>query len=169
MECGQVQTLLDAIASLLRKDVLGNTYINIELGVKDCDDDAAINCNNNHLPPDSHIANAFSTDLCGHPAIRLYVPEAISIPITYAYRSTDAETTLDANDYQLECTANSFDVHLPTAVGIIGKVYGIKNTGTGIITVDCVGAETIDGETEQEVNQWDNLLVMSNGTNWIIR
>jgi hypothetical protein len=57
---------------------------------------------------------------------------------------------------------------LPTAVGITGREYSIKNTGTGTITVDGATTETIDGELTQELLQWHNMTIMSNGTNWII-
>ena len=34
---------------------------------------------------------------------------------------------------------------LPTAVGITGKCFEVKNIGTGAVTVDADGSETIDG------------------------
>jgi len=85
-----------------------------------------------------------------------------------AYRAINAIRTLDSTDYQIECTANTFTVTLPTAVGIEGRVYSIKNTGTGTITVDGNAAETIDGALTQLLSQWDNLKIMSNNANWII-
>ena len=88
--------------------------------------------------------------------------------VSHAYRAINAIRTLDATDYQIECTANTFTVTLPTAVGITGRVYSIKNTGTGVITVDGDGVETIDGDATQTLNQWDNMMIMSNGANWII-
>jgi hypothetical protein len=85
-----------------------------------------------------------------------------------AYRAINAIRTLDATDYQIECTANSFTITLPTAVGITGRVYSIKNTGSGTITIACNGAQTIDGHATQSLSQWDNITLMSNNTNWII-
>jgi len=84
------------------------------------------------------------------------------------YVETSVAYTLTDTDYQINCTANSFTISLPTAVSIEGKIYSIKNTGSGTITVDAYSAETIDGEITQELNQWDNLLILSDGTNWII-
>jgi len=86
----------------------------------------------------------------------------------HAYRAITTLRTLDATDYQIECTANSFTVTLPTAVGIQDKVYSIKNSGTGTITIACNGAQTIDGETTQSLSQYDNIVVMSNNANWVI-
>jgi len=89
-----------------------------------------------------------------------------TIPV--AYRAINAIYSIDATDYQIECTANTFTVTLPTAAGITGRAYSIKNTGAGVITVACNGAETIDSIATQTLNQWDNIVVLSNGANWII-
>jgi len=88
--------------------------------------------------------------------------------ITAAYVAKTATYTLTVSDYLVDCTANTFTITLPTAAGITGRMYNIKNTGTGVITVDGDSSETIDGETTQEVSQWENLTIMSNGANWII-
>jgi len=85
-----------------------------------------------------------------------------------AYRAINALRTLDATDYQIECTANTFTVTLPTAVGIEGRIYSIKNSGSGLITIACNGAQTIDGQTTQSINQWEDITLMSNNANWII-
>lgn len=84
------------------------------------------------------------------------------------FRQISASTTLLSTDYTVECTANSFTVTLPTAVGITGKMYNIPNSGTGVITVDTTSSQTINGSLTQTVSQWENLQVQSNGTNWII-
>ncbi len=88
--------------------------------------------------------------------------------VTYAYVAKTGTYILTASDYQIECTANSFTLTLPTAVGIAGRVYSIKNSGSGTITVDGDGTETIDEELTQLLNQFDNLKIMSNGANWIV-
>lgn len=93
----------------------------------------------------------------------------LTVPsVRVAYVAKTADYTLTASDYTVECTANTFTISLPTAVGITGRIYNIKNTGTGTITVDANDSETIDGELTQTVAQWENLQIQSNGTNWII-
>lgn len=79
-----------------------------------------------------------------------------------------ANYTLSELDYTVQCTANSFTVMLPSAIGLPGKVYNVKNTGTGIITIDGHSSETIDGELTQTITQWENLTIQSNGSNWMI-
>jgi len=87
---------------------------------------------------------------------------------TLPYRAITALRTLDSTDFQIECTSGTFTVTLPTAVGITGRMYSIKNSGAGVITVACDGAQTIDASATQTLNTYDNMVVMSNGANWII-
>ena len=84
------------------------------------------------------------------------------------YVSKNSNYTAVITDWTIECTANSFDVTLPTAVGITGKVFNIINTGAGTITVDGNGAETINGSLTKLLAQWDSITIQSNGANWII-
>ena len=89
--------------------------------------------------------------------------------LTVFYRAITALRTLDATDYFINCTTNTFSVTLPTAASIPGRTYVIKNSGTGIITVICTGAETIDGSATMTLSsQYQSITVVSNGTNWAI-
>jgi len=85
-----------------------------------------------------------------------------------AYVAKTATYTFSASDYTVNCTANTFTVNLPTAVGITGRIYVLKNSGTGVITLDADGTETIDGLLTKSLNQWSSLMVQSDGANWII-
>lgn len=87
---------------------------------------------------------------------------------SYSYVAKTATYTLTGSDYMVECTTNTFTVTLPTAVGLSGRLYSVKNTGTGTITLEGDGAETIDGAANKSIAQWENITVMSNGANWII-
>ena len=85
-----------------------------------------------------------------------------------AYVAKTATYTATSSDHTIDCTDNTFTVTLPTAVGITGRVYVVKNSGTGTITVDGDGSETIDGNTSIDiVTQYDSRRLQSNGVNWI--
>lgn len=72
-------------------------------------------------------------------------------------------------DYTINCTANSFTVTLPTAVGITGMIFNIKNSGTGVITIATTSSQTIDGGLTAILSiQYTNLTLQSTGQNWII-
>ena len=88
---------------------------------------------------------------------------------TAAYRAITSLRTLDNTDYIIDCTANSFTVTLPTASAIAGRMYVIKNSGTGSIVIACNGAETIDGSLIITLSITNvSISVVSTGTNWII-
>ena len=89
-----------------------------------------------------------------------------SSDILGAYVGKTANYTLTVTDYLVDCTANTFTVKLPSTHSA-GRIYLVKDTGTGVITIDGNG-NTIDGETTQTLEQFDCLSVMSNGTNWMI-
>jgi hypothetical protein len=87
---------------------------------------------------------------------------------SHGYRAITALRTLDATDHIINCTANSFTVTLPTAVGITGREYIIKNTGGATtITIATTSSQTIDGSAPTTITTLVPLRVVSDGANWI--
>lgn len=86
----------------------------------------------------------------------------------YPVTSVTEAYTVIKNDYFINCTANSFTVDLPAASALVGKVYQIKNSGTGVITVDGNGSDTIDGELTQTLVEDESITIISDGSNWYI-
>lgn len=79
--------------------------------------------------------------------------------------------TATATDDIITCGAGNetFTVDLPTA--LTGKVYFIKNVGTGTITVDAdtTGSTTIDGQATQTISQYECLMIVSDASvYWVI-
>lgn len=85
-----------------------------------------------------------------------------------AYVEKTANYTLTSSDFTVNCTVNSFTVTLPTAVGIAGRAFEITNTGSGIITLEGNGSETIQGDLTQSIYQDECFVVRSTGLNWIV-
>jgi hypothetical protein len=84
------------------------------------------------------------------------------------YSGVNATLTLNETYHVVNCT-NTITVNLPSSVAIgPGREYIIKNSGTGTITVDPDGAETIDGAATFTLSQYDSITIVSTGTNWII-
>ena len=122
-------------------------------------------------------------------AINAYAGGSLVQPIVYSDRAVKVQTadwnawvslsntkvvsktttyTATTSEGIILCSG-TFTVTLPTAVGIQGKMFNIKNTGTGTITIDGDGTETIDGELTQELGvQYDSVTLTSNGSNWFI-
>jgi len=87
---------------------------------------------------------------------------------TLRYRTTAVDYTITADDYMVECT-DKVTITLTKASEVVGKHFNIKRTGTREVTVKTRSPETIDGEDEQVINvRFTSLVVMSNGTNWLI-
>jgi hypothetical protein len=86
----------------------------------------------------------------------------------HAYVAKTGTYGIATTDYCINCTANTFTVTLPTAVGVTGQVYVVKNSGAGTITLATTSSQTIDGTTTKTLAQFASYMVMSNGANWII-
>jgi len=102
----------------------------------------------------------------GTPNSKIQIVGSLSL----SYIAKTANYTLTVSDYTVDCTTNTFTITLPTAVGVSGRIYNIKNTGTGVITVNTTSSQTIDQYASGAINlvQWENLQVQSNNANWII-
>ncbi len=88
--------------------------------------------------------------------------------VAYAYVEKTANYTLTSDDNIVNCTANTFTLTLPTASGIAGRVYRLKNTGGGTVTVATTGAETIDGAASVALGTNSHYTLASTGSNWIV-
>ncbi len=84
------------------------------------------------------------------------------------YVAKTSTYTASASDCVINCTSGTFTVNLPTAVGIAGRQYIIKNSGAGTITADPNGSETLDGAATASITAGNVLRIVSDGANWII-
>lgn len=87
------------------------------------------------------------------------------------YVAKTANYTATINDFTIECTANTFQVTLPTAVGITGRIYHIINSGAGTITVGTTSSQTFVNVTATPTSlvmaTIGTTSIQSNGANWI--
>ena len=104
----------------------------------------------------------FSTPTTGNILATLGSPQLNN----YVSTSNDYITT--ANDYIVNQSGTSKSVTLITAVGRAGKIFIIKNSSTGAITVTTSGSETIDGLASITLSTLDSITVYSDGTNYYI-
>lgn len=86
----------------------------------------------------------------------------------YTYTAIASTYTIATSDQVVDCTSGTFTVTLPTAVGVTGKWYHVKNSGAGVITLEGGGSETIDDQANVSVGTKDNIFVLSNGSDWIV-
>jgi hypothetical protein len=86
--------------------------------------------------------------------------------ITNPYYFTNVNYTLTSSDYLVDCDG-SITITLPTAVGIEGKIYIIKNSGSTNVIVDTTSSETIDGDSTYTLTPNSAIQLQSNGSDWI--
>jgi hypothetical protein len=98
------------------------------------------------------------------PTSNLHLGGSLSLP----YRAVTGVTTLTASDYTVAATSGTFNIALPTAIGIPGRVYTIKNSGTGAITVTTGGGQIDGASTVVLATQYSVLRVQSTGSAWIV-
>jgi len=99
----------------------------------------------------------------------LTISKIDSVPVSSKYVAKTSGYTAGATDFVVDCTANTFTVTLPTAVGVAGKQYCVKNSGTGVITIATTSAQTIDGAENRKLSvQYESFWVISDGANWKI-
>ena len=77
-------------------------------------------------------------------------------------------TLTEANSADLSVwTGGVGTLTLPSAVTVgTGWFLTIKNNGTGILTITPAGAETIDGNANQQLQLTESISLVSNGANW---
>lgn len=94
--------------------------------------------------------------------------------ITVKRTPVNANYPIAIDDYYLGVdTTAPRTLTLPTAVGVTGQEYVVKDetggAGSNNITIQCSGAETIDGQATQKIIVAYGVIgVISNGTNWSV-
>jgi len=104
---------------------------------------------------------------------------AAGVRLEYAEKS--ANYSIAATDYTINVTANSVTITLPDSVannastgnfanaaaGTMGKIYIIKNSGAGVVTIATTNSELIDGLSPGTLTTGASIKVQSTGTGWI--
>ena len=77
---------------------------------------------------------------------------------------TATDYTANATDYYIGATKKDIDITLP--LGIVGKVYVIKNQISGNIEVKASGGQKIDTASSKTLGTEDNIIVVFDGSRW---
>lgn len=87
-----------------------------------------------------------------------------------AVTAVSGNTTLDSNYHTVNYTgAGGHTITLPTVTGNVGRVFIIKNTGAGSLTVSRAGSDTIDGATTLTLTTKQCVtLVADTATTWLV-
>ena len=89
----------------------------------------------------------------------------------YEIDDTDSPFTITAIDDFIFADTDAGDITINLLVLSItpNKQYTIKNTGSGVVTIDPSGAETIDGDTSISIPfEGDSVTLMAGSAEWKI-
>jgi hypothetical protein len=78
--------------------------------------------------------------------------------VTFPYVAIGGTYTILEKDYFIDATSGTFTVTLPISGIVTGRIYIVKNSGSGIITVSG-GGNNIDGNTTKTLKEGNSLQV----------
>lgn len=76
---------------------------------------------------------------------------------------TSTNYTANASDYYIGATKKSITITFP--VGVVGKVYIVKNQSEGVITVKGTG-QNLDESGDKNLGSESSLIAVFDGTRW---
>lgn len=84
-----------------------------------------------------------------------------TVTVTAAYQMLSTDKVVICN------SVSPFTVTLPAT--LVGSKFEISNINTGIVAIEGSGSDTIDGELNQSIGQWESITVRCFASNlWII-
>ena len=98
-------------------------------------------------------------------------PESVSAYVDPVRRQvvivTTTPLTLDGT-HEVVIVSNGSEITLPTAVGVVGRTYNLIRSGTATVRITPQIGETISGDPYLDLTwQWDSVVLVSDGTNWV--
>lgn len=86
-------------------------------------------------------------------------------------RTVSANTSLTAADFfvEVDTSAGNITITLPTAVGIKGQPFVVKNrTGSNKVIINTTASQTVDGQASGavEITAKQALMLVSNDADW---
>lgn len=91
------------------------------------------------------------------------------VTIAYSTHSVTTYTAVSTDSYISANCGSACTVTLPTPVGISGKVYMIAQAGAGNVTVATAAGNISGGSTALMNQQYSELDMISDGTNWWVK
>jgi len=93
---------------------------------------------------------------------------ATATSLTLKSRVVTGTDSVVATDFLVVCNSvGAFTLTMPTAV--VGQLFHIKNIGAGTVTLEGAGGDTIDGDLNQTLYQWDGVVISCQAANtWVV-
>ena len=88
------------------------------------------------------------------------------IKVSGGYVAKTALYTATNDDRVIDCTSGTYTITLPTAVAQAGRIFIVRNSGSGVITIGTTSSQTIDGAATITLSGKGFAKVVSDGSNW---
>jgi hypothetical protein len=85
-----------------------------------------------------------------------------------AYAAKTSAYTATVADHTLNVTSGTFTLDLPAASTCTGQSLKVKNSGTGVVTLDGNSSETVDGVATFPLGPGSYVEITSTGSAWIL-
>ena|SRR5688572_21941105 len=95
------------------------------------------------------------------------IQDAVDAAIGQVIQTKTGAYTVLVTDDVVKCSG-TFTLTLYTAVGNDGRALEVVNVGTGVVTLDGNGSQTINSSTTYAVGPGTAVRIRSDGANWII-
>lgn len=154
-ECGQPpRSVIEALASALVKDADGNVSINGEVSMTSCDElTPFIDCDNNHIPPESLLLNAIGEDDCGIPVLKINLPIIENAGDDYDWKFPQLEIGDETNYTRFDQDGHqTMDGNARPWRDELGDALSIKVQGAGISTDLDEGVVNFDSNAAYNAN-----------------
>lgn len=116
--------------------------------------------------PEVSLNEELTAHLAGLDESQNVTKKSIQTVGTTSYSLQLTDYTILANP---ATTGDTVTINLPTAANANRQIFNIKNIGLGNTIIDPNASEQIDGQTTYTIsNQYDNIKIQSNGTEWWI-
>jgi hypothetical protein len=88
--------------------------------------------------------------------------------VATAIRTLTSSAALTATDSVVLLNGTALTATLPSAAGIAGRAYTVKQTSASTGTVATSSSQTIDGASTVSLTQYKYVTVISDGSDWLI-
>ena len=85
-----------------------------------------------------------------------------------SYGAKTSAYTATAADHTLNVTSGTFTLDLPAASTVTGQSLRVKNSGTGVVTLDGNSSETVEGVATFPLGPGSYVEITSTGSAWIL-
>lgn len=85
-----------------------------------------------------------------------------------AYAAKTGTYTATVSDHTLNVTSGTFTLSLPAATTCAGQTLQVKNSGTGVVTLDGNSSETVEGVATYPIGPGCYVAITSTGSAWIL-